>query len=198
MPNPAEVGNADAVPPPSLASRLAPVINRLPWPLVLLLLGISLAMVAIYLKAYDKPGDVPTFVAAAVALLTGLGGLMVQNARETQESADKELCPTGPQVYREEPCGIELHVLQRLVHAVETLDERILEKSWQVDRDACRVHRDKGRVLQEQGDLPGAFRENCRAMLLFMEAVSKQRNKEECFKPMWDRAPLGVRNSFPK
>jgi serine/threonine protein phosphatase PrpC len=180
---------ADVGPRPSLASRLAPLVRRLPWPLILLLLGISLAMVAIYLKAFEKRGALLTFVAAALALLSGLGGLMLQNAREAKGPAPPEPQPVGPHVYREDVCGIELPVMQRLIHAVETLEERIKEKNWQVNQDVCKDHRDKGRLLLDHGDLPGAFREDCRAMLLLMEAISKQRNKEECFKPLWDKAP---------
>jgi hypothetical protein len=187
--NHAHDGQAGAVPRPNLAARLTPLVKRLPWPLILLLLGISLAVVAIYLKAFERRGALPTFVAAAVALLAGLGGLMLQNARETKGPVPPEPQPVGPRIYREDMCGIELPVMQRLIHAVETLEERIKEKNWQVNQDVCRDHRDKGRILLNQGDLPGAFREDCRVMLLLMEAISKQRNKEECFKPLWDKAP---------
>ena len=72
---------------------------------------------------------------------------------------------------------------------MESLDERIKEKNWHINRDVCQDHRAQGRVCLDQGDLPGAFREDCRAMLLLMEAISKHRNKEESFKPVWDKAP---------
>jgi serine/threonine protein phosphatase PrpC len=178
-----------AAPRPTLASRLKPVVKRLPWPLVSIFLGISLAVIAIYLIAFKKPGDLVTFIAAAVALLSGVAGLMVQNKRETGPPSPAEPPPT-PRIYRETACGVELPVVQRLVHAVEELDGRIKEKNWQIDRTVCQDCRDKGRLLQDRGDLAGAFREDCRAMLMLMEAISKQRNKEESFMPLWDKPPL--------
>src|SRR5207244_3344313 len=67
-----------AIAGPTLATRLTPVMRRLPWPLMALFLGISLAVVAIYLTAFEKPGDLPTFVVSAVALLSGLAGRVIE------------------------------------------------------------------------------------------------------------------------
>jgi serine/threonine protein phosphatase PrpC len=189
----ASAGSNDAALPAQsgtgLARRLSPVVKRL-WPLIMLFLGIVLAMVAIYLTAFEKSGDLLTFVLAAVTLLSGLAGLMIQNSRETTEPPRQEPDqPAVPRIYRQTSCAIEAAVIQRLVQAVETLEERIKEKNWQVNREACQEHRDKGLRLQKQGDLPGAFREDCRAMLLLMEAINKQRVKEESFKPLWDKEP---------
>src|SRR5205085_9600757 len=128
-----------------------------------------------------------TCVVSAIALLSGLAGLMLQNARETQEPHPHELKPPAPRIYRETSCGIELPVVQRLTHAVQELTGRIKDKNWEVNDDLCRDYRDRGVFLERQGDLAGAFREDCRAMLLLMEAVNKQRTKEECFKPLWDK-----------
>jgi protein phosphatase len=180
---------AAAVPRPSLAERLTPIVKKLPWPLLSLVLGIGLAIIAIYLKAFQKPGDLPVFVVSALTLLAGLGGLMLQKARESLEPPPRELKPPAPRIYRETTCGIELPVVQRLSCAVASLDERIKEKNWQVDRAMCQGCRDRAIDLEKHGDLSGAFREDCRAMLLLMEAVNKQRSKEESFRPVWDRAP---------
>ncbi len=172
----------------SLRARLVPLFKWLPWPLWLLFLGILLALTAIYLNAYKKPGDLFTFVVAALTLLAGLAGLVYQYVRESKEPPPQEEPePSAPRVYREASCRVELPVAQRLNLAVETLEERIKEKNWQVDKEGCQQHRDKARQFQQQGDLVGAFREDCRAMLLLMEAVGKQRNKEESFKPLWDK-----------
>ncbi len=182
-----------AQPPPRrpLAARLRPYVKRLPWPLLLLFLGISLAMLAIYLTAFEKPGNLLAFMAAAVALLAGLGDLLFQTLRDGKAAPlplkDEE--PGLPRVYRETACAIEMPVVERLLLAVATLEERIKEKNWQVDSGVCQNHRDQGRLLQQQGNLGGAFGEDCRAMLLLMEAISRQRNKEESFKPLWDKAP---------
>ena len=36
-------------------------------------------------------------------------------------------------------------------------------------------------------DLPGAFREYCRAMLPLTRAMHERRQKEEVFLPVWDK-----------
>lgn len=175
-------------PRPSFLARMVPILKKLPWPYVLMGLGIGLSFMALHLYSMDMRGDILTLSAGALAFIAGLAWLMVQQAREAKVTAATEAeGPVAPRVYRETACGIELPVVLRLVQAVETLEERIKEKNWQVSRDACQTHRDRGRQLQKQGDLFGAFREDCRAMLLLMEAISKQRNKEESFKPLWDK-----------
>ena len=172
----------------TLAKQWRPFIKKLPWPLILLVLGICLAMLAIYLTAYNKKGDLLTFVAAAIALLSGLAGLLWQNLRETKEEPIPVSKPP-PRIQKETPCRLELPVIQRVRQAVETLEEWIKEKNWHVEWVKCLEHRTSGRLFEEQGNLAGAFRENCLALLLLMEAISKQRNKEESFKPSWDKVP---------
>ena len=181
-------GKFNPTPQPSMATKLRPLLKRLPWPLILLFLGIALAVVAIYLTAYEKPGELVTFIAAAIALLSGIAGLMIHGDTESQETPAAQPRPAGPRVYREAICAIELPVFQRLAQAVETLEERIKEKNWEVDQTVCREYVEESKRLKKQGDLPGAFRAECRAMLMLMEAISKQRNKEESFKPIWDKA----------
>ena len=172
-----------------LAQQVRPLVKKLPWPLILLVLGISLAMLAIYLKAFDKAGVLITFVAAAVALLSGIAGLMWQNLRESKELPIQDAKPPPPPPLKETPCRLELSAIQRVRQAVDTLEGWIREKNWHVEWEAWLAHRDKGRQFEQDGNLPGAFRENCLALLLLMEAISRQRNKEEAFKPSWDKEP---------
>lgn len=186
-----EAPAAAAAPPrPPFHHKLLAFSKKIPWALLLLLVGIALAMIAIYLTAYEKPGEIPTFIGAAVALLSGLAGLMIQNVGERRPPAEEPPAPRAPQIYRSTSCVIDPATLHRLVQAVQTLEERIRERHWEADWDACRAHIEQGRRSQEQGDLRAAFREQCRAMLAFMEAVSRQRKKEESFKPLWDRAAV--------
>jgi hypothetical protein len=159
-------------------------------PLILLFLGIILAVVAIYLRAFERPGAVPTFVVSAVAFLSGLASLVYQHKREQESPPPLITAPAEPAIYRETACGIELPVVQRVMHAVETLEGRLKEHNWDIDRGVCQEYRDQGKRLEQEGDLRGAFREDCRAMLMLMEAINKQRNKEESFKPLWDKAPV--------
>jgi len=43
-------------------------------------------------------------------------------------------------------------------------------------------------ALLEKGDVPGAFREYCRAMLPLTRALHERRQKEEVFSPVWDKS----------
>ncbi|HEY7428334.1 MAG TPA: hypothetical protein VH682_29145, partial [Gemmataceae bacterium] len=57
------------------------------------------------------------------------------------------------------------------------------------DWNAYEEHSTAAEGLLQQGDLPGAFREYCRAMLPLTQALHKQRHKEEKFQPIfWDRS----------
>lgn len=163
------------------------VLKRLPWPLLLLLLGIALAMIAIYLTAFEVRGEVPAFVAAALALVGGLGGLMMQNLRERRYDDTNEDENRALTIYSAKPCAIDNALLDRLLLAQATLQHRIREHTWQADWDAVEYHHQVGANLQKAGDCHGAFREYCRALLPMMEAISRQRNKEESFTPLWDQ-----------
>jgi hypothetical protein len=69
---------------------------------------------------------------------------------------------------------------------VTDLETQVREKNWQVDWKACQVQRDlAGRHLKDD-DCLEAFRAECQAMTLLMDAVQKQRGKEESFKPLWE------------
>ncbi|MCI0377967.1 MAG: protein phosphatase 2C domain-containing protein [Gemmataceae bacterium] len=182
-----QLPDAGAAFAPKKAKSLGDYVRRIPWPLASLFLGIVLAVAAIYLTAFEVKGEVFTFIVAAIALLAGLAGLMVQNLRENREPLPEDYSNTEPRIHRETSCTIDVAVVQRLVQATATLEERIRENQWDAACETSKGHSENARRLQKQGDLPGAFREQCRGMLLLMEAVNRQKNKEETFLPLWDR-----------
>ena len=187
-PSAAEINLEKTPAPPRLSpGRWRPHLH---WPLGLLFLGIVLAIVAIFLTYHMLDGDLPAFILAALSLVGGLVGLMMQHLRD-KERAVAVVDDNQPHVYRHFSCAVDDTILEKLAQAVATLEGRIREKQWQADEETTRGHQEQGRRLHEQGFLEEAFREHCRAMLVLMEAVDLQRKKEETFKPLWDRAPVG-------
>jgi protein phosphatase len=168
----------DATPPP-------PWQRWLPPPLPALFAGIVLALAAIALTFSDLPGGLPVFLLAALAIGAGLVGLLAQAQQEQRGN------PTGAppaRVHRQAACDIELPLLQKLARAASILEERIRERSWEADWELYRKHHDLAERSLKAGNLPEAFREYCRAMRPLTEALQRQRNKEEVFQPVWDKA----------
>lgn len=160
-----------------------------PWPLVLLFLGILLAGIAILLTYNRWGNELPTFLLAALTLLGGLGGLMLQNYLENH----KPPAPApvrAPRIHRSTDCAATPALLQRMEQAQTTLEERIKEKGWQADWDSCQEHTHLSRAHKNREDLQAAFQEQCRAMLCLMDAFGQHRLREESFKPLWDRAAV--------
>jgi len=173
------------LPPPAVGGLLRQSLKTTPWPLLALVTGILLACGAIFLTFLKLPGGVPIFLAAAASLGAGLLGLML--AARDRDLKETESAPAEAHVYREFDCAIDPHYIERIAQAVTALDEQIHGSHWEADWDTCREHLAKAEICLRQGDLVCAFREKCRAMLLLMEAVQRQRGKEESFKPLWDR-----------
>jgi protein phosphatase len=159
---------------------------RPPWWLTSLLSGTLLAAGAVALQINQFPGGGITFLLAAAAILAGLVGLVLYYQREKRLREAEEDLPQ-PRIHRKGPCRIERPLLDRLVQAVDVLRHRADEKRWEPDWNAYQEHRNQAEELLQHTDLPGSFREYCRAMLPLTQALGKQRNKEEVFQPVWDK-----------
>ena len=83
---------------------------------------------------------------------------------------------------------IEMPLLHKLARAEAVLQGRLRDNNWEADWAACRQHHDLAERFLSEGELPNAFREYCRAMRPLTEALHRQRNKEEIFQPVWDKA----------
>ncbi|MCC6421650.1 MAG: serine/threonine-protein phosphatase [Gemmataceae bacterium] len=177
-PDPASGGGADG-------GRTA-WLRWLPPPLPALFAGIVLALTAIALTLLQLPGGVPTFLLGALAIAAGLGGLFVQANEEKRGRTHPPQASQG-KVHRQAACGIELPLLQKLARAEAVLQGRIRDRNWDADWDVYRRHRDLAERCMNDGELPDAFREYCRAMRPLTEALQRQRNKEEVFQPVWDK-----------
>jgi protein phosphatase len=173
-----------------LMRRLTPVLRRLPWAFVLLGLGVALAMLATFLTYSQYPGIYAVFILACLALFGGLIGLMVQNFRETHTGPTQEQ-PREVVVYRQIPCTIDAPLMQRLVQATKALEADITEKGWQYDTTQYHDRLTRTRQATETNHPRDAFAEQCRALMVLMEAVHEQRGRGEAFRPFWDPPPQG-------
>jgi serine/threonine protein phosphatase PrpC len=172
------------LPPDTLAVRL----KRLPWPIILLSLGILFAAIAIGLIYGQLPFGFPTFILAGLTILAGVVALILQHVHESRDQP-------GPieerrlQIYRQTSCALDEAMVERLDEALATLSERMQETSWQADEGLSQQYHDIGNQALAGGDLMEAFRAHCRALLVLMEAIYHYHGKSESFKPLWDKPP---------
>jgi hypothetical protein len=68
------------------------------------------------------------------------------------------------------------------------LRKRADENRWEPDWNLYQEHHTEAHALLEKGDVTGAFREYCRAMLPLTRALHERRQKEEVFSPVWDKS----------
>jgi protein phosphatase len=171
--------------PPPLWARLGPRLLP-PWWVASLAAGTLLAAGAVALVHYRLSGSVPVFLLAAAASTAGLIGLLLHYRREQSRSTEDEDRPP-PRVHRRASCRIERPLLDKLTRALRALRQRADEKHWEPDWKAYQEHNAAGEALLQKGDVPGAFREYCRAMLPLTRALHDRRQKEESFQPLWDK-----------
>jgi hypothetical protein len=161
-------------------------LGRVPWAFVLLMMGIGVAGIAIVLAVMEQPNAIFAFVLAVAMLLGGIVSLMVQNFREGRKVVAEETEEERPlHVYRQTPCPLDEAMYNRLVGGAESLLDNIKEKDWQYETRAYQERLHKATGYAKQRRFREAFREQCRAMLVLMEAVHRYRGKNEDFKPGW-------------
>lgn len=167
-----------------------PLLKRLPWPFQCLLLGIGLASIAVVLLKIDfRMFGVVSMVAAALSIIAGLIGLYLQHQEDLRLEESEADISSKPRTYRQVSCPIEKPLVEKLARAEVNLKAQIETKSWEVDWKAYKEHHDLADKYLEQNNLPGAFREYCRAMSPLLETLHKQRGKGEEFRPFWDKQP---------
>jgi protein phosphatase len=161
-------------------------LSRLPWAFIFLALGILLALVAIvvYFLESSPMMALLAFIVSGLAIMGGIVTLMVQSFRETRTVApEPEVRPL--QVYRQTSCPLDAATYDRLVESAKSLEHSIKEKKWEYDAKTYQEKLKLSSAHHKQNRLREACREQCRAMLVLMEAVHRYRRKNEDFKPMW-------------
>jgi protein phosphatase len=162
--------------------------SALPWWPFALLTGTLLAVLAIVLQYHQWPATAGfTFVLGSAAIVAGLAGLFLHYHRERQRVTVEEDEPAAPRIHRQTTCRVEPALLDRLIRAVRTLHQFAADKQWAMDWKSYEECAAAAESLLQKGDLVGAFREYCRALMPLTSALNKQRNKEESFQPLWDK-----------
>ncbi len=179
------LGGAESKALPAVASRgfRLPV----PWWVLCLGGGTLLAMGAVYLLAIQAFGGGGVFAAATAAILAGLVGLFLDYYKQSNQVVNEDDDRPPPRIHRRANCKIERPILDKLVKQLKALRQKADEKRWQPDWNLYQEHQANGEELLSKGDLAGAFREFCRAMLPLTRALHERRQKEEVFLPVWDK-----------
>jgi protein phosphatase len=166
-----------------------PPWSRIPWWVGSLLAGTLLAVGALLLARAGWPGvAISLFVLAVPAVAAGVIGFIAHYRHEQTRPPSDDDEPRPPaQAHRRRPCRIERPLLERLVRALKALRQRADEKHWEPDWNQFQEHHATADDLLKKDDLPGAFREYCRAMLPLTRALHERRQKEEVFQPVWDK-----------
>ena len=158
--------------------------NWLSWPALLLLAGIGLAGLAIYRTQQPEGGAITFFLLAAVFLMLGLLGVIIQALRETEQTeAEPEMRPL--RIYRQMTCDIDLAMVQEQCQTLATLENRAREMEWSINWGHYKRFLDQGRAFLDRNRFADAYREHCHAMLLLLESLASNRGKEEAFRPTW-------------
>ena len=171
---------------PPLHLRIWDATKGWPWAFIALVLGILLAGLALVLSATETGGEFVAFVLAGILLFAGLAGLMITSLRERKTPQTPEE-PRKLQIYRNIPCAIDEALVDRLEAAIASLKQHIADNGWSYDEPRFRKHFELADENRRKGAWSEAFAERCRAMMALMETLEQHRNKEESFRPNWDK-----------
>lgn len=168
----------------------APWKGRLPpWWLFSLICSTLLTILAIVMRIFDLPAaGLTAFLLAVGAIVAGLIGLGLHYRREQKQGLELEDAPTLPRIHRTASCRVEQPMLDMVMRNVKAMRQHADGHHWDFDHDYYDEHHTQADEFLAKSDLSGAFREFCRAMMPLSAALSKQRNKEEIFQPVWDKA----------
>jgi len=161
-------------------------IPEMPWTTITMMGGIALAAVAMALYPLGLHGGAAfVFILAALAVLTGLTGLILHSQQPEIQEVHHE---PRANVYNRTRCLIEISLLEKLSQA----ELNVLEKLELPEREKVEIGIDKFRAEADaalaKSDLVGAFRARCRAMHTIVRRYNAHRHKEEVFVPVWDKS----------
>ncbi len=181
--------------PPTASTAEMPAVARKPllggslWWVACFVGAIALALLGSYLGMVEKAtvGAILAFLVAVVAVVAGFFGLVSHYHKEQSRPSfeDENRPPAKP--HRRRPCKIERPLLDRLIKALRALRQQADEKRWEPDWNLFQEHNAVGEELLQKNDIPGSFREFCRAMMPLTRAFHVRRQKEEVFQPVWDK-----------
>lgn len=159
--------------------------RKVPWPFTALGAGSVVALLSLALRLAEVPGAIPLFLVAAVVILGGLVGLVLDAKDEPDASAPPPDDADRPlNVYKKHDCGITETIAERF----EKMETELVAgmKTHDVPAD-WKAYEKLAAATEKAGDpqsIP-AFRARCEALLFVAEAFHKSRHKAEAFRPNW-------------
>jgi len=162
------------------------IAKRLPWPLLVLGVGLIFAIVFVVFLANDwKAGSALFGALTFLSLAAGAIGLVqLAKAQPTEEEETPE--PTGQlNIYKQYPSVVDRNVILKWRHACEQVKEEIAKRQIQADIDTYSKHDKAAQKALDENDLFVAFREQARALFTLATAFNRSRHRDESFQPKW-------------
>jgi protein phosphatase len=165
-----------------------PLLQRVPWWVLGLVAGALLPIGATLLVSAGLHSLAVFLCLLALGSFgAGIYGLVGHYRRVKYADPDDEDRPPA-KPHRRRSCKIERPLVDKLIKALQELRLRADQNHWEPDWNLYQEHHAAGDALLGQNDIPGAFREYCRAMLPLTRALHERRQKEEVFQPVWDKS----------
>jgi serine/threonine protein phosphatase PrpC len=172
---------------PNFLRRAFGAWNRLvPWPFTALGVGSAIALVSLFLRlSFDEgQASVVLFLIAAVAILCGLFGLIMQLKKEPEVEPEKvDEKPRTLNVYKKHDCTISPTLADKFSQLENSLVEAMKSQGVQVDWEAHAKLAEGAEIAKNKSDGNAAFRARCISLLFVAEAIHKSRHKQESFRP---------------
>lgn len=159
---------------------------RIPWPMAVLSIGVILAAFAFYLTVSHAPEGPLVLVSSLACILLGVIGLLVHHLWEKNHPAAPVRVPRL-KTYNHASCQVERAFLDKLTKAAADLENTIRENQWEADWNTLSQHQQRFENYLLEEDLAHALNEQCRILRSLSAVVQSHRQKEESFKPNWDK-----------
>jgi protein phosphatase len=176
---------------PGVPSRLFKWWNRrVPWPFSLVGAGCAVALLSLFAQQAAIPGAPVLFGLAAVFIVAGLIGLLIQSQKEpppVELAADD--APRELKVYKKHDCTLNAALTEKFTDAESSLLEAMRGQGVPADFDQHAKLAAEAEAAAGKGDACAAFCARCRSLLFLAEAFHKARHKQESFRPNWTPPP---------
>ncbi|MBX9627890.1 MAG: protein phosphatase 2C domain-containing protein [Gemmataceae bacterium] len=166
--------------------------RRVPWPFTTLGVGCLAVLLSVLMHQNKVPGAAVTFVLAAGAVAAGLVGLGVQLWREPAHPPPADVPPKPPNVYKRHPCRPNPEIADRFAQVEGALAQAMKGQGVAVDWAAHAKLAAAAEAAARKGRDEEAFAARCRSLLFLADVFHRARQKEESFRPSWDRPLPGA------
>jgi protein phosphatase len=159
--------------------------KRVPWPYTTLGIGSLLAILSLLLRMSETPGAVPLFLLAAIIILAGLIGLVLDvKKEEADDPTPEDDKPRVLNIHKRHDCSITPELAEKFAQMENDL--AVGMKAHNIAADWA-AHEKLQAAAETAGkpDSPAAFRARCESLLFIADAFHKSRGKGESFRPNW-------------